>query len=78
MANYYDVILGFIPLALLGLGGGLHIAGLTLTTAVTIGGLVAVGLVGHALFVRAPVDATVPVQEAPTVESSGAAAPLSD
>lgn len=78
MANYYDLILGFIPLALLGLGGGLHIAGLTLTTAVTIGGLVAVGLVGHALFVRAPVDAPVSVQEAPTVESSGAAAPLSD
>ncbi len=73
MANYYDFVLGFIPLALLGLGGGLHIAGLTLTTALTIGGLVAVGLVGHALFVNAPVDT--PVE---TVDAAPAGVPISD
>lgn len=78
MANYYDFVLGFIPLALLGLGGGLHVAGLALTTALTVGGLVAVGLVGHALFVNGPVDAPAP-EMAETVEtSSGAAVPLSD
>lgn len=78
MANYYDFVLGFIPLALLGLGGGLHIAGLTLTTAVMIGGLVAVGMVGHALFVNAPVDQTLTGQTTSTVESGTAAVPLSD
>jgi len=55
MTEYYDLVLGLIPLAFLGLGGGLHFAGLTLTTALTIGGLFAVGLVGHALFVNGPV-----------------------
>jgi hypothetical protein len=68
MATYYDFILGFIPLALLGLGGGLHIAGLTLTTAITVGGLVAVALVGHALFVNGPVDAR-PAEPTPTHET---------
>ncbi|MFB6070749.1 MAG: hypothetical protein ABEJ76_06970 [Halanaeroarchaeum sp.] len=56
MTEYYDLVLGLIPLALLGLGGGLHVAGLALTTALTIGGLFAVGLVGHALFVNGPVS----------------------
>lgn len=56
MTDYYDLVLGLIPLALLGIGGGLYVVGLTLTTALTIGGLVAVGLVGHALFVNGPVS----------------------
>ncbi|MFB6133448.1 MAG: hypothetical protein ABEJ55_00475 [Halanaeroarchaeum sp.] len=56
MTDYYDLVLGLIPFALLGIGGGLHFAGLALTTALTIGGLSAVGLVGHALFVNGPVS----------------------
>ncbi|MFB6082332.1 MAG: hypothetical protein ABEJ67_05875 [Halanaeroarchaeum sp.] len=56
MTEYYDLVLGLIPFALLGVGGGLHVAGVSLTTALTIGGLFAVGLVGHALFVNGPVS----------------------
>ena len=56
MTTYYDIILGLIPLALLGITGTLTVAGFTLTTAVPIAALVAVALIGHALFVRGPVD----------------------
>ena len=57
MTRYYDLVLGLIPLALLGTTGVLHAAGFGLTSAVPVGGLLAVLLVGHALFVNAPVDA---------------------
>lgn len=57
MTGYYDAILGLIPLALLGITGVLTLAGLELTTAVPVGATVSVGLIGHAMFVRAPVDA---------------------
>jgi len=62
MSNYYDVILGLIPLAFLGIAGGLTVTGFTLTTAVTFAGLAGVLLVGHALFVNGPVDPTSPAQ----------------
>ena len=58
MPSYYDVILGLIPLALFGIAGALMIAGLQLVMAVPAAALVAVGLIGHALFVNGPVDAT--------------------
>lgn len=56
MATYYDFVLGFIPFALLGVGGGLHLAGLGLQSGVAVGGLFAAGLIGHALFVNGPTD----------------------
>ncbi|MDZ7850415.1 MAG: hypothetical protein U5K70_06265 [Halodesulfurarchaeum sp.] len=56
MATYYDYVLGFIPLVLLGIGGGLHVAGLQLQVALATSGLLAIGLMGHALFVNSPVD----------------------
>ena len=59
--NYYDLILGLIPLALLGLTGVLTFGGITLTTAVPIAATASVGLIGHAMFIRAPVDRPVPV-----------------
>ncbi|MFB6124909.1 MAG: hypothetical protein ABEJ59_03015 [Halanaeroarchaeum sp.] len=58
MTEYYDLVLGLIPFALVGIGGGLTVAGMSATTALTIGGLAAVGLVGHALFVNGPVSFT--------------------
>ena len=68
MATYYDFVLGFIPFALLGVGGGLHLAGLGLQSGVAVGGLFAAGLIGHALFVNSPVDDT---QSSPeTVDAS--------
>ncbi|WP_232688652.1 hypothetical protein [Halobacterium zhouii] len=66
MTGYYDLILGLIPVALLGLSGTLFAVGLTLTTAVTAGGLLAVAFVAHGLFVNDPV---VPTPE--TVAESG-------
>lgn len=56
MTEYYDLVLGLIPLAMVGITGGLSVAGVTLTTAVTLAGAIAVLLVGHALFVNGPVD----------------------
>jgi hypothetical protein len=63
MAGYYDVVLGLIPLALLGTTGLLTFAGVDLTTAVPLGATVSVGLIGHAMFVRAPVDSAPPATE---------------
>jgi hypothetical protein len=56
MTGYYDVVLGVIPLVLGGITGVLTVAGFPLTTAVPVASIVAVALIGHAMFVRAPVD----------------------
>lgn len=55
--NYYDLVLGLIPLALLGLTGVLTTAGLALTTAVPLAGTISAGMIGHAMFIRTPTDA---------------------
>jgi len=67
MTGYYDVILGLIPLAMAGITGGLLLAGLELTTAIPLASVAAVGLIGHAMFVRAPVD---PAPAEPSTQSS--------
>jgi hypothetical protein len=59
MTGYYDIVLGLIPLALVGITGALVLAGVGLTTAVPLAATVAVGLVGHALFVRSPTDGAI-------------------
>lgn len=64
MTGYYDLVLGLIPLAMAGITGGLMFAGFALTTAIPTASIVAVGLIGHAMFIRAPVDPT------PATESS--------
>lgn len=56
MAGYYDIILGLIPVMLVGITGALSVAGLSLTFAVPVASVAAVALIGHAMFVRAPVD----------------------
>ncbi|SFS03727.1 hypothetical protein SAMN05216559_2825 [Halomicrobium zhouii] len=56
MTGYYDIVLGLIPLALAGITGVLVLAGFALTTAIPLASVVAVGLIGHAMFVRTPVD----------------------
>lgn len=56
MAGYYDLVLGLIPLALLGLTAALTVVGVSMTAAVPFGAVVAIGLIGHAMFVNAPVD----------------------
>jgi len=64
MTGYYDIVLGLIPLAMAGITGVLYLAGFALTTAIPLASIVAVGLIGHAMFVRAPVDPTPPESSA--------------
>ena len=66
MTLYYDLVLGLIPLVMAGVSGPLVVAGLALTVAIPIAGLFALALIGHAMFVRAPVASSAP----PTTESS--------
>lgn len=56
MTGYYDIVLGLIPLTLVGITGILFAAGYAITIAIPVASVVAVGLIGHAMFVRAPVD----------------------
>ncbi len=70
MTGYYDLILGLIPLALIGVTGALSVVGLTLTTAIPLGAAVSVLLVGHALFVNGPVDDVQPTPSSPPVNSA--------
>ena len=58
MMGYYDYVLGLIPLTLLGLTGLLVLSGMGVTTAVPLGAGVSGLVVGHALFINGPVDAT--------------------
>jgi hypothetical protein len=58
MASYYDFVLALIPLSLLGVAGFFTGVGLDLTLAVPLGAIVAAGLIGHAMFVRAPTETT--------------------
>jgi hypothetical protein len=62
MTGYYDIVLGLIPLAMAGITGGLVVAGFALTFAIPLASLVAVALIGHAMFIRAPVDPTPPAE----------------
>lgn len=55
MPGYYDIVLGLIPLVLVGITASLLGFGLELSTAVPAASLVAVGVIVHAMFVRAPV-----------------------
>lgn len=52
--DYYDLVLGSIPVALFGVTGALTLFGVGVTSAVSLGSLAATGLIGHAMFVRAP------------------------
>ena len=57
MASYYDFVLALIPLSLLGVSGFFTGVGLDLTLAVPLGATVAAAFIGHAMFVRAPIEA---------------------
>lgn len=54
MVEYYDYILGLIPLTIVGVTGLLSLAGIATSLAIFVGGGLTLPLVGHALFVRAP------------------------
>ena len=61
MTGYYDIVLGLIPLALVGITGTLTLFGFALTSAVPLAAIVSVGLIGHAMFVNSPVSEPAPV-----------------
>ncbi len=54
--NYYDLVLASIPVLLIGVAGLLLVAGANVTTAVPLAALTSIGVIGHALFIRSPVD----------------------
>ncbi len=56
MTGYYDLVLGLIPLSLLGVSGALTVVGVEVTLAVMVAAAIAVAFMGHALFVRSPTD----------------------
>jgi hypothetical protein len=74
MAQYYDLVLGLIPLALGGVTAGLTAVGVSLTVAVPLAALVAVAVIGHGMFVRSPGASTTsqpaPQPEAPSFNSA--------
>jgi hypothetical protein len=70
MTGYYDVVLGLIPFGLGSIAAVLTLLGYQLTVAVPVASLFAIGLIGHAMFVRTPTDA-IP-------EATGPVAPSSD
>jgi len=72
MAGYYDYVLVLIPLSMLGVAGLLAAAGWSLLTAAPAGAGVSALVIGHALFVNAPVNGAdeAPV-DAPAVDSPG-------
>jgi hypothetical protein len=70
MTGYYDIVLGAIPLALIGITGAFTLVGLPLTSGVMVGAATSIGVMGHALFVNGPVDAHEdPVVDAPATST---------
>lgn len=70
MTGYYDVILGLIPLSLVGVTAALSAVGFSVTAAVPVAATVPVALIGHALFVNGPVEDS---QSSPDAVDSSAA-----
>ncbi len=68
MVSYYDAVLGLIPLSLAGLTAALVVGGLSPSVAVPLASTVAVGLMGHAMFVNAPGAETPPADAGPAAE----------
>jgi len=58
MTGYYDIVLGLIPVALVGISAALAVVGISLTAAVPIAAVVAMAIIGHAMFINAPADVT--------------------
>jgi len=66
MIGYYDLVLGLVPVSLLGITGALHTVGFDLTVAVPLAAVAAAAIIGHGLFVNAPVEEP-SARDAPTL-----------
>jgi hypothetical protein len=71
MSRYYDYVLGLIPTALIGVTVLLSAVGVSWHAAVPTGAAIAIGVMAHAMFVRAP-------RPAPAAAVVDAAASASD
>lgn len=60
MTGYYNLTLGLILLAFVGVTGASVLGGIGLTTAVPLGALVSLGLVIHGMFINGPADTPAP------------------
>lgn len=69
--DYYDLILGTIPASFVAVAGSLSLAGVGTTLAVPAAATIAIALIGHAMFVRSPLDEL--EEGLPSRESSGRA-----
>jgi hypothetical protein len=54
MTGYYDFVLAFVPLSLLGTPVLLSVLGVSVQLGIFIGGLVSLLVISHSLFVRGP------------------------
>lgn len=76
MVEYYDYVLGFVPLALVGLTAVLRAAGVETLIAVPIGAAAASLAVGHALFVNGPVADPADVPDDAPAQSPAGQSPI--
>jgi uncharacterized membrane protein len=54
MTDYYDIVLGLIPVSLAGLTALLASAGMSLSVSISLASTVALGVIGHAMFINGP------------------------
>lgn len=78
MADYYDLVLGAIPLTVAGIAGSLLLAGLAAALAVAVASTAAAALVGHAMFVRTPGADRSETPSTPAQRSEGPAFDMAD
>ncbi len=78
MTEYHDLVLLFIPLTLFGVSGPLALGGVTLSIAVPVGATIAIGIMAHALFVRARRDHPTPSMPPERATPPAAPAPADD
>lgn len=70
--EYYDLVLGSIPVSLIGGTGALVSLGIAWSSAISIASLIAIGVIAHALFINVPVPGErARVEERPHAASSG-------
>ena len=72
MDRYYDYVLGLIPTALIGVTVLLSTVGVSWHTAVPAGAAIAIGVMAHAMFVRAPRPASAAAVADAAASASGA------
>ncbi|WP_440990227.1 hypothetical protein [Haloarchaeobius baliensis] len=79
MTGYYDIVLGLIPVSFIGGTAALTtVADMATSTAIPVAAVLAVLLIGHAMFVNAPVDVVAEESDPAPSSTSTAAPPQAD